>query len=110
MILPLRILTLADKSVNLDESVIKSAEIIRHTENFSNSVIVDCHGERFCFGVSDMPNLRKTFAVSLAINQLSFVGFALNNCYMATGLSVEEMKIINHINEQYTPYNGDECF
>ena len=59
MILPLRLVTLAGKSVNLDESVIKLAEIIRHTENFSNFVIVDRHSERFCFGVLDIPNLQK---------------------------------------------------
>ena len=59
MILPLRLVTLAGESVYLDESVKKPAEIIRHTENFSNFVIVDRHSESFCFGVSDIPNLQK---------------------------------------------------
>ena len=59
MILPLGLVTLTGKSVNLDESVIKLAEIIRHTENFSNFVIVDRHSERVCFGFLDIPNLQK---------------------------------------------------
>lgn len=57
VILPLRLVTLAGKSVNLDESVIKSAEIIRDTENFSNFVIVDRHSERACFALSNLQKL-----------------------------------------------------
>ena len=49
MILPLRVVKPAGKSINLDESVIKSAKIIRHAENFSDFVIVNRHGDRFCF-------------------------------------------------------------
>ena len=59
VILPLRLVTLSGESVNLDESVIKLAEIIRHTENFSNFVFVDRHSERFWFDVFALSNLQK---------------------------------------------------
>ena len=58
MILPLRLVTLAGESVNLDESVKKPAEIIRHTENYCNFVFVVLYRERFCFGCLDIPNLQ----------------------------------------------------
>lgn len=37
VVLPFRLVPLWSKSVNLDKSVINVAEVIRHTENFSNS-------------------------------------------------------------------------
>ena len=49
MIPPLRLVPLGGKSVDIDKSVIYSAEVIRHTENFSNFVIVDRHSESLCF-------------------------------------------------------------
>ena len=61
MIPPLRLVPLGGKSVGLDKSVIYSAEVIRHTENFSNFVIVDRHSESLCFwGLFFVfPNLQK---------------------------------------------------
>ena len=61
MIPPLRLVPLGGKSVDLDKSVIYSAEVIRHTENFSNFVIVDRHSESLCFwGLFFVfPNLQK---------------------------------------------------
>ena len=37
VVLPFRLVPLGSESVNLDKSVINVAEVIRHTENFSNS-------------------------------------------------------------------------
>ena len=54
-----RALAALGKSVNLDESVIKSAEIIRDTENFSNFVIVNRHSERVCFDCFALSDLQK---------------------------------------------------
>lgn len=54
-----RALAALGKSVNLDESVIKSAEIIRDTENFSNFVIVDRYSERVCFDCFALSNLQR---------------------------------------------------
>ena len=61
VILPLRLGTFGGKSVDLDKSVIYSAEVIRHTENFRNFVIVDRHCESLCFWVCFfvIPNLQK---------------------------------------------------
>ena len=61
VILPLRLGTFGGKSVDLDKSVIYSAEVIRHTENFRNFVIVDRHSESLCFWVCFfvIPNLQK---------------------------------------------------
>ena len=61
MIPPLRLVPLGGKSVDLDKSVIYSAEVIRHIENFSNFVIVDRHSESLCFWdlFFVFPNLQK---------------------------------------------------
>ena len=57
---PLRLVTFGGKSVNLDKSVIYSAEVIRHTENFRNFVIVYRHSESLCFWLCFViPNIQK---------------------------------------------------
>ena len=74
MIPPLRLVPLGGKSVDLDKSVIYSAEVIRHTENFSNFVIVDRHSESLCFCFS---KFTKTFAIFLIFNRLNFIELTL---------------------------------
>ena len=67
---PLRFVTFGGKSVNLDKSVIYSAEVIRHTENFRNFVIVNRHSESLCFWVCFFcySKFTKTFAIFLIFN------------------------------------------
>ena len=59
MIPPLGLIPVGSKAVNLDKSVINVAEIIRHTENFSNFVFSDRHSECLCIWVIAIPNLQK---------------------------------------------------
>lgn len=60
MILPLPLGPAGCKAVDLDESVLNLAEIIRHTENFRNFVPDDRNSESACiFGVFSFSNLQK---------------------------------------------------
>lgn len=59
VVLPLRLVPLGSESINLDESVVNMAEIIRHTENFRNFVLGDRHSERVCFWFVVIPKLQK---------------------------------------------------
>ena len=49
VMLPLPIGPTGDETVDLDESVINLAEVIRHTENFRNFVLDTRHSESVCF-------------------------------------------------------------
>ena len=54
MVLPLGLVSDRNKAVDLDKSVINVAEVIRHTENFSNFVPSD----RLCIWLFAIPNLQ----------------------------------------------------
>ena len=64
VVLPLRLVPLGSESINLDESVVNMAEIIRHTENFRNFVLGDRHSERVCFWFVVIPKLQKLLLFS----------------------------------------------
>ena len=59
MVLPLGLVSDRNKAVDLDKSVINVAEVIRHTENFSNFVPSDRHSESLCIWLFPIPNLQK---------------------------------------------------